>query len=429
MNKANAFVAMCFGAAMIMAQSSIAGDIKCFLLQPPEQPLLGIQKIAVLDFSGESGRILADCMVAELLESGRGITMVRTGLFGKKEGVSYLGGVRTDIYTLIERSRIEQVLREQAFGATGAVDENQAAALGKLLGVDAMIIGQVTPAVNNATSREEWTYYKDKQKYTKVVDCLTRTVTVQARMRIIEVNTGRILGTKDGSTKRDDKKCAEEYNQVTSAEVMIADCLRSIGNELVDYFCPRFELVKMELKDIKVKEYKKLADEAEKTVEAGDLDKAYLLYAAILQDDSYNDAALYNQGAINEAVGNFEEARAAYQNALAIRQDKAYNKALERVSKVVSYWPILAALGVSMQKHSFQISEAQLVSAKVAKVRLKGSEEDRILLKQAPDEAGPLVVKVPGGIEMEVLEIVGDWVKVKTFDGKVGYVNRKDTKN
>lgn len=46
-------------------------------------------------------------------------------------------------FTLIERMKIEQVLGEQAFGLTGAVDPAAAAKVGKLLGADALMVGTV----------------------------------------------------------------------------------------------------------------------------------------------------------------------------------------------------------------------------------------------------------------------------------------------
>lgn len=45
--------------------------------------------------------------------------------------------------TVIERSRIDQILKEQSFSMTGAVDAGTAAKIGKILSVDAVIIGTI----------------------------------------------------------------------------------------------------------------------------------------------------------------------------------------------------------------------------------------------------------------------------------------------
>ncbi|MFQ3679119.1 MAG: CsgG/HfaB family protein [Pseudanabaenaceae cyanobacterium] len=52
--------------------------------------------------------------------------------------------VKNGTFRLIERSRIEAVMREQNFGASGRVDAATAAEIGKILGVDAVVIGSVT---------------------------------------------------------------------------------------------------------------------------------------------------------------------------------------------------------------------------------------------------------------------------------------------
>ena len=67
-----------------------------------------------------------------------------------------------------------------------------------------------------------------------------------------------------------------------------------------------------------------------------------------------------------------------------------------------------------------------MAGATTERARLKGNGSDRIALYTSADAGSPVVAKVPGGIELEVLEKTGDWVKVKTFDGKVAFVRRED---
>lgn len=47
-------------------------------------------------------------------------------------------------FKIIERSQIDKVLGEQKLGMTGAIDQNKAVKVGKLIGVDAILIGSVT---------------------------------------------------------------------------------------------------------------------------------------------------------------------------------------------------------------------------------------------------------------------------------------------
>jgi hypothetical protein len=46
-------------------------------------------------------------------------------------------------YMIVERSRVDQVLKEQGLGLTGAIDQSTAAEIGKILGVQGLIVGSV----------------------------------------------------------------------------------------------------------------------------------------------------------------------------------------------------------------------------------------------------------------------------------------------
>src|SRR5271157_4608517 len=51
--------------------------------------------------------------------------------------------VEGDRLKVVERSRIDRVMKEQEFSQSGAVDADYAARIGKLLAVDAVIIGTI----------------------------------------------------------------------------------------------------------------------------------------------------------------------------------------------------------------------------------------------------------------------------------------------
>ncbi len=96
-------------------------------------PIFGaepLHKIAVLPFDDGSikdrwwknnwdvGKGISDELVTELLKTGK--------------------------FRLIEREQIDKVLNEQNFGAGGRVDTNSAAKIGKVLGVQYLVMGRVT---------------------------------------------------------------------------------------------------------------------------------------------------------------------------------------------------------------------------------------------------------------------------------------------
>jgi hypothetical protein len=125
-------------------------------------------------------------------------------------------------------------------------------------------------------------------------------------------------------------------------------------------------------------------------------------------------------------VGNYQDAQDCYTKALGVRQATDYSKALERAKAMNEFSPSLIGFGVSIDKHPFNVTDASAASATSDRTRLKGDGHDRISLYTSADQGSPVVVKVPGGIELDVVEKAGDWLKVKTFDGKVAFVRKED---
>lgn len=94
-----------------------------FLFVLAVSPALAKTRIAVIDFedaaySGAPARAITDMLVTELFN--------------------------TNLFTIIERSRIDSLLLEQNMVISGIVDPSTAVQLGKLLGVELIITGSIT---------------------------------------------------------------------------------------------------------------------------------------------------------------------------------------------------------------------------------------------------------------------------------------------
>ena len=126
------------------------------LLNAPELPLPGVKKVAVLNFNSsydylDKGRLATDKFTQHLMDEKRnGYGKVRGGLFAQIRAAAgstrptLQDGAHTSIFSLAERGQLERVLAEQRLSNSGVVDDTQAAQLGKVLGIDAMISGSVT---------------------------------------------------------------------------------------------------------------------------------------------------------------------------------------------------------------------------------------------------------------------------------------------
>ncbi len=144
------------------------------------------RRIAVLDFEFAS----------------TGLTGGQFGLFGNggpSKGVSDLitnGLVKDGTYIVIERSRIDQILREQNLGASGRIEATTAAQIGRALGADVLLIGTVTRF--NLDSSTSGTVIFGIGSTTK-----TNTAEVKLTARMVATTTGEIIAASEGEGKEE----------------------------------------------------------------------------------------------------------------------------------------------------------------------------------------------------------------------------------
>lgn len=106
--------------------------------------------------------------------------------------------VKTGQYSVIERSEIEAILIEQDLGASGRVDVSTAASIGRLLGVETVIIGSVTQC-DLQRKNSGGGVFGTGADVTKV------RAYVQLNARLINTTTGEIMSVAEGLGKASQK--------------------------------------------------------------------------------------------------------------------------------------------------------------------------------------------------------------------------------
>ena len=91
------------------------------------------KRVAVIDFDYATVRAFVSDVWGSDQDIGRGIADMLVGQL-----------VRNGNYSVVERKQLDRVLQEQNFQQSGRADASTAAQLGRLLGVDAIIIGSIT---------------------------------------------------------------------------------------------------------------------------------------------------------------------------------------------------------------------------------------------------------------------------------------------
>ncbi len=432
--KSQTFLGIFLGLALLFPSAEAYVKIKCFTLQPPGQILPNVKQIAVLNFDGSGGTTATDVLVTMLLNDKRGIGTIGGGsIFSKaQEGRTYQEWADTRIFNIVERSRLEQIFKEQNLQMSGAIDDNQAVEIGKLLGIDALISGSVTTSQEDVAATEQRTVYRKKEEggnYQIWVDVVTRKVKANVKIRVIDVKTAQILGSTEGAGNYEKKVDKVKMADLESFESARQGCINSACGQIASYLAPYFLLREFELKKIKVKGIADKAQQAAEFAEKGDLDRAYTIYYSIYQQDPYNIEALYNLGILNDIVGNYTEAKEMFANALMLKSDDEDIQNSERaVSRSLEFAEALASIGMTISKYQWNTSEQAVAAAMAQKVKIEGKSSKKQKVYQEPNDTSSMVAEVPGGVELEVIATEGDWYKVKLLGGKEGYINKKYVK-
>jgi curli biogenesis system outer membrane secretion channel CsgG len=146
-------------------------------------------RIAVLDFDYATVMSSSAAIFGNDVDVGKGITdLLVTDL------------VKDGTYSIIERKALDKIMAEQNFSNSNRADPTSAAKLGKLLGVDAIIVGSITQ-FGNETKKTNiggggggWGGFgiggvgHSKSK-----------ANVGITARIVNVDTGEILGVAEGA--------------------------------------------------------------------------------------------------------------------------------------------------------------------------------------------------------------------------------------
>lgn len=165
--------------------------------------------------------------------------------------------VQAGYYQVAERTRIENVLREQRLGQTGLIDPSTAAAIGRLVGVDAVIYGDVISV--NCTGQQEPLQIPGLQGFRVVNSC-----EASVDYRFVDTRSGlirwsdRVLGSTIWEWYRELRYATREaavlvavggFNTVPKAASELAQmALEEAARRIAGGLGPHTELVRVRVK-------------------------------------------------------------------------------------------------------------------------------------------------------------------------------------
>lgn len=168
----------------VYANPSATPGIGVETIKPKES-----RRIAVLDFDMAS-------------VSKTGLSYGLYGNNGASKGISNLLTnelVKDGTYVMVERSKIEAILAEQNFGQSGRIEPTTAVQIGRVLGVDAVLVGSITQFNVEEQSKggSVGGFFGIGGKKKKQL------ATVQLSTRLVSTATGEILTAAEGKGQAD----------------------------------------------------------------------------------------------------------------------------------------------------------------------------------------------------------------------------------
>jgi curli biogenesis system outer membrane secretion channel CsgG/uncharacterized protein YgiM (DUF1202 family) len=308
-----------------------APQIRTMVLKPAEIDLHGYTRVAVLKFEGQGGREIRDWVESSLINA-------------RVEQKPY--------FNVVNRSQMQQILGEQAFAATGAIDEATAAKMGKLLGVEAVIIGGVngyeTSEESHTEARQQPIFgTKPLQYKTVYVNVASRKAYVSFTANFIDVNTGEMMAsdTFDGE-KSANAEGGGAITQLPPRAKMLQEAANIPIGKFVKKIVPHYVPQSVQLRDKsdessmlsfrespEDKALNECIKRSNEFAKASQWDKSIEEFQKCLKIKGDSAAVYYNIGVAYESKGDLVRAKENYQKAQDLKPDEFYIKANSRIDQ------------------------------------------------------------------------------------------------
>lgn len=323
--------------------------------KPAELNIGSARTIAVMDFDFEGSIDFSGDKSKDRVLSGALLGMLKNALQKKFDAKNAYPGssisdrltaqlVQNGYYTVIERSMLEDIMKEQALSLSGMVNEQQAVAVGNLVGAQALITGSGVYRVNDEGGWEKYTEEKKnkegkKIKVEKERYNIIRNVNVEITFRIIDVSNGTVITSKTnkGSNNGKDKTSADNEkgaaNKLTDWKPIVDDLVAKIINLTVKQIAPHTVSEKRIIEEGESKKMERAVEFAERDLWE---DAKKIWDEVISNNKSEKDdkvAANYNIGLYYEVFGFLDDADGYYQKAYDLSKDSKFLDARSRIKK------------------------------------------------------------------------------------------------
>jgi len=311
--------------ALILISSGCATKIKTTMLAPAKSHEAStLKRIAVLPFSGRGGRNFNADIEALLVKI-------------RVNGKPY--------FSVVERSAIWKIMREQSLHLSGAVDQKTAVKVGRLVGAEGVILGTVARNItedgrysetrSKCVSRDKDGKCKKKRRYS--VSCTQRDAYFSFIPKVVNVATGEIVASEALTAHTTDRVCRDSSQPLRGKREMLAEAKSQALSKFRLIMAPyhvSMEIVLLDDDDSNPPDAAE--DRIERGIEwaeAGRMDRACELWHEACKIHPKGYAIHYLLGVCAETSGDLEEALSCYQKADRLTGEpvKEINQAIGRI--------------------------------------------------------------------------------------------------
>ena len=452
------FVALAVAAALLSPSAALAvrAKKKVHFLRAPRMDLPAYTTIGVVGVDGWAGPELESALVTAFLDKTRGLR------FGEGLGPEDPVVAWPDHFPVVERSRLDLIVGERTLGAGPLDDAELRDSLADVLGAGVLITGtskrpiwgdewgtteetqevevtreKTTTSVEVETEEDWWgdeettvTIKETTTSTTSVEEqevvtewCLTRNVLLSFDLRAIDARTGRILAADTVQASNSDYKCSDTrkktLDSVASVESLAVGAIDSLAYRAANRVAPYWGTMKLVFE-----RNKKTKDGVLLLTKGDDLAGAAAWFVDEAGIDPYDEWIQYGAGLCLASMYRFEEARERLRAARAINDRKVFRRLDRLIHDLERDYERLQRMGVPMRPLDLPgVGAGDVGGTEEVVVRGGRKRMSDILSGQG---VGSVVARVPGGMALTLLDHKGDWVRVRTFDNKEGWIHIDD---
>lgn len=271
----------------IITAVGCAPSMQVPVTRPAEINLRGINRIAIGEVSGPCASEISNLLSTKLFESGK--------------------------FDVLDRANLDKIMKEHNLQLSGAVDEKTAAEMGKIVGAASLVFGNVTLCKyeQKNTVGNPW---RDKDGGRHQTHYVTGTAKVRATMKVVGMQTGKMLAVKTISKEAQRQNSADnEFPEAPDGDAIMSEATDATIAAFMKMIAPYTEYVtvKFAKNDSKVPEMEKGVEFAKR----GQWNDALDQFKTATKNNPTHKGAWFNLGLAYEYTFMFKEAESAFKEA------------------------------------------------------------------------------------------------------------------